>query len=221
MSNREPFSIDEWYHCYNRGIDKRQVFQDERDSDRFLMALYLANGSRPVKLFEIEKPALTRVLTRDRGNQIVAIGAYSLMPNHFHLLLKEVVEGGISAFMRRLGIAYTMYFNARHERTGNLFTKPFRSKHIATDDYFQQVLHYIHCNPAELYEPDWKSGRVRNMSELESRLITYPYSSLKSYARGIPDAILSRDGFETVDRTPFSRMLRDSQRYYRNAGLNP
>jgi len=215
MANRSSFSIGEWYHCFNRGVEKRIVFEDERDSNRFLMTLYLANGTRPVHLFDNRRPELLKVFKEDRGVPIVAVGAYCLMPNHFHLMLKEITDGGITTFMRKLGVAYTMYFNARNERVGNLFMKPFRSRHIGTDRYFQRALQYIHLNPAELYEPGWKSGRVRHMRKLEKSLLEYPYSSLRSYEEGKNTTpILSQEGFEVADHVSLSKMLVEARAYY-------
>ena len=215
MANREPFGVGEWYHCYNRGVEKRKTFEDERDANRFLMLLYLANTTKPVHLFDTHKPKLTKAFETDRGRPIVAVGAYCLMPNHFHLLLKEVNEGGITKFMSKIGTAYTMYFNARNKRVGNLFMKPFRSRHIGDDRYFQHVLEYIHCNPAELYEPGWKAGKVRNARSLEGKLISYPYSSFGSYTGNkAANPILSSDGFEVADQQPVSRMLEDARAYY-------
>ncbi|MDO8576064.1 MAG: transposase [bacterium] len=215
MDRRVPFAYGEWYHCYNRGIDKRKVFQDEYDANRFLMALYLANGTEPVHLFNTHKPKLDKSFKENRGSPIVAVGAYCLMPNHFHLLLKEITDGGITSFMRKVGTAYTMYFNAKNERVGNLFTKPFRSRRVGSDRYFQHVLQYIHCNPAELYESGWKSGRVRSMRVLERKLISYPYSSFESYTgNGTVSPILSRDGFDVANQLPVTRMLEEAREYY-------
>lgn len=215
MARRQPFEFEEWYHCFNRGIDKRNVFESEMDANRFLMALFLANGTIPIGLYGIRKPKLASVLGDERGRPIVAVGAYCLMPNHFHLLLKEIEEDGITKFMQKLSTAYTMYFNAKNERVGNLFLKPFRSRHVSNDRYFQKVLQYIHCNPAELYEPGWKSGKVRNIRALERKLLEYPYSSLKSYVqRSRTDPILSSEGFEIAAHPTVSKMLGEARAYY-------
>ena len=87
MARRMSFSIDEWYHCFNRGVEKRNVFENEVDANRFLMTLYLANGTEPVSLYNELKPELKKAFATERGKPIVAIGAYCLMPNHFHLLI--------------------------------------------------------------------------------------------------------------------------------------
>src|SRR3989344_6748269 len=122
MTQRDvPFAWGEWYHCYNRGVEKRITFEDTRDYHRFLELLYLANDEMPLRREDVGELALGDVLLTPRGKRLVAIGAFCLMPNHFHLVLKEIVEGGITSFMRKMGTAYTLYFNARHGRGGNLF----------------------------------------------------------------------------------------------------
>ena len=219
MANQRFFASGEWYHCFNRGIEKRSVFEDEYDAQRFLMLLYLANGTEPISLFSDRKPELEKAFAADRGEPMVAIGAYCLMPNHFHLLIKELSDSGVTTFMRKVGTAYTMYFNNKNDRVGNLFLKPFRSRHIGTDRYFQRVLQYIHCNPAELYEPGWKSGRVRNMHSLERKLTEYSYSSLPSFTKaGKVSPILAHDVFEVADHPSISQMLAEARRYYADIG---
>lgn len=215
MANRNYFSFDEWYHCFNRGVDKRPIFDDEHDANRFLMLLYLCNDSEPVYLHSSHRPSLSKAFQEDRGEPLVSIGAFCLMPNHYHILLKEIVEGGITSFMRKLGTAYTMYFNVKYERVGHLFSGKFRSRHVMNDRYFQKVLEYIHFNPAELYESGWKLGKVRSMPLLQKKLVEYPYSSLGSYLQtDFRSPILSKDGFEIARTPPLSRMLEEAREYY-------
>ena len=212
---RVPFQIDEWYHCYNRGIDKRTVFESEDDAERFLQLLYLANSPEEVRLCDLSS-STDKILERPRARTLVSVGAYCLMPNHYHLLLKEIADGGISRFMQKLGTAYAMYFNLKHERAGNLFMKPFRSKHVGEDRYFQRVVNYIHCNAAELFEPGWKKGVVRDFNRFERNMRSYKYSSFQDYSgeRRKLSAILSEDGFDTYVKGPPRKMLRDAHAYY-------
>ena len=216
-----PFQVDEWFHSYSRGIDKRTVFESEADAERFLVLLYLANSTEEVRRDSLSLKT-DKIVVRPRGELLVSIGAYCLMPNHYHLLLKEIKEGGISRFMQKLGTAYTMYFNKKYDRVGGLFTKPFRARHVADDRYFQRVVDYIHCNPAELYEPGWKKGAVRNIDRLEQQLLQYRYSSFADYNdKKRPHAtILSHDGFDTyVARTP-KKMLAEARAYYADIAMD-
>ena len=216
MAIRIPFGIDEWYHCYTRGIDGRQTFMDASDYKRFLRVLYLTNSTKPLHNVDIERKTLPEVLKIRRPQTIVAIGAFCLMPNHFHFLVKEIIEGGISAFMQKLGTAYAMYFNSKYERVGGLFVKPFRSRHVSDDRYFQQVLQYIHCNPAELYEPRWKTGVVRDMRTLEKKLLNYQYGSFGAHIQkdNVLRPLLDPSVFEVETQLKPSAMLKEARAYY-------
>lgn len=176
-----PFAPDEWYHCYSRGVEKRKTFLTNGDYQRFLHLLYLSNSDVSVHRSNLLSKSSQEIFGTKRGKPLVAIGAYSLMPNHFHLQLKEIREGGISTFMQKLGTAYSMYFNIKNDHTGGIFVKPFRSKHIDNDEYLNYLTQYIHLNAAELFEPDWKEGSVKNLKVLEENLGQYQYSSFIDY----------------------------------------
>lgn len=214
---KTAFAIDEWYHCYSRGIDKRVTYEDTYDYERFLAQLYLGNSTAPFHFNDVDSTSLEKILRTPRTDPLVGIGAVSLMPNHFHLILKEIVEGGISTFMQKIGTAYAMYFNTRYERIGSIFVKPFRARHIDTDRYFQYVINYVHCNSAELYEPGWKNGQVKNFTALREQIIAYPYSTLGAYEdRHAPlRALLDESVFDVVRRIPTRTMLREAREYYR------
>jgi len=222
MTNRKvPFAIDEWYHCYNHGIEKRLVFEDTRDYHRFLELLYLANEEFPLRREDIKIHKLEEILKVPRGKKLVSIGAFCLMPNHFHLVLKEIADGGITAFMRKIGTAYTMYFNARHGRRGNLFFGPFQSRHVSTDRYFQHLINYVHCNPAALYEPEWKTGHVADLQFLGEQIVAYPYSSLRAHTdvNAPIGAILDAEVFSMTHPTRIQKMLQEARQYYADSGI--
>jgi len=219
MAERQtPFAFNEWYHCYNRGIDKRRTFNSRNDYQRFLQNLYLTNSSKKIHRSDYSKSSNDILFSVPRGEQIVAIGAFCLMPNHFHLLLKEVEEGGISKFMQALMTAYTMYFNIKNERTGGLFLKPFRSRHVANDRYLKHLVQYIHLNPAELFEPKWKEGELNDLKVLETKLKEYPYSSMGIYdgVSRVENAILDFASFKFLAGTlpPVREVLMDASDYY-------
>lgn len=216
---RTPLAIGEWYHCYSRGVDKRTTFETENDYLRFLQLLYLANDTRPIErsLFAGDPP--DAILSRERVQPIVAIGAYCLMPNHFHILIHEITENGITRFMHKLGTGYTMYFNVRNKRVGNLFVKPFRSRHVDTDAYLYRVTQYIHLNPAEMFEPEWKIGRIKNFRALEEKLQNYKYSSLIDYhetMRRAAKSILDASAYATLSEglPALKNLLPEAAAYY-------
>lgn len=216
MKKRDvPFSVGEWYHCYNRSIEKRIAFADTRDYHRFLELLYLANDVSPLRHDTIGNRKFEEVLDIPRGKKLVAIGAFCLMPHHFHLVLSEASEGGITTFMRKVGTAYTLYFNARHGREGNLFLKPFRSRHVSTDDHLQHLISYVHCNPVSLYEPEWRSTHVVDPRFLGERIAAYPHSSFGAHtgARTLTNAILDTNIFSVTHTVPVQKMLQEALKY--------
>ena len=136
------FAPKEIYHVYNRGTEKRKIFLDNADYLRFLKSLFICNSNKNINITDI-----VHVFEYDRGSQIVKILAYCLIPNHFHLLLEEIEDGGISKFMQKLQIAYTMYFNKRYARSGVLFQGKCKSRHADSENYAKYLFSYVHLNP--------------------------------------------------------------------------
>lgn len=219
MGSRAPFGIGEWYHCYNRGVDKRLIFTNGYDYERFLLHTYVGNGARKIAISELNTTNLEEILrwnNFDKGEPLVEIGAYALMPNHFHFILQEIAEGGISSFMQRVCTGYTMYFNNRRERTGALLAGTYRSKHLADDQYLKHAVSYVLLNPAELFEPRWKDG-VGDIKMLADRLLEYRYSSLPDFFehKRPLNKIVGRSLSEYYDKAPtLSKMLQEAQLYY-------
>ncbi len=219
MTTINRFALGEIYHCYNRGVDKRITFNTSSDYVRFMELLFLCNDTNPKQRSTVSKLSHAEIFNLPRNNQLVSIGSYCLMPNHFHLLLKERVEGGISTFMGILGNSYTKYFNIKNKRTGNLFNKPFLAKHIHEDNHFSHIAQYIHINPAELLEPRWKEGVVLDINKLESFLTEYTYSSLSDFLNinRLESKILDKEFADSLkeDLPQFSEILDDMFEYYK------
>src|SRR5665213_2524311 len=130
MERKIVFALGEYYHIYNRGVEKRKVFFDDIDRNRFVRLLFLANSNKSFVYRLVQGRPLNEI---DVGEKSVAIGAYTLMPNHFHILVKETKEGGISNFMEKLQTGYSMYFNKKNERVGPLFQGRFKAQHVVHD----------------------------------------------------------------------------------------
>lgn len=223
MTLRFPLAIGEWYHCYSRGVDKRNTFVGEKDYKRFIQSVYLSNSSNVIHRSDYNSKTHAEILSLPRSTPIVSIAAYALMPNHFHFLIKEIKSGGITKFMRKLGTSYTMYFNIKNERIGNLFVKPFRSKHINDDRYLKYVTQYVHLNPAELFEPRWKDGVIKDINSLTLRLKKYPHSSFGDYCglERIEKVILDESVMTMLkDNLPSpSIIIKDAAAYYQKIAL--
>lgn len=171
---KQSFAPHEFYHVYNRGTDKRVIFEDAKDYTHFLFLMYACNSTKSIEIRNIQKDF-------DPGETLVDIGAYCLMPNHFHILIHEKNDNGISKYMLKLLTAYTMYFNKKYKRTGKLYEGVFKSSHVDTDTYLRYIYSYIHLNPAKLINSRWKEHTNRNSSELLTYILSYPYSSIQEY----------------------------------------
>jgi len=223
MTTRGPVAVGEWYHCFNRGVDKRQVFFTANDYERFITLLYISNGTHNIRLSERYSSKLTDVLTDntlDRGEPLVELGAYALMPNHMHLLCKEIRKGGIATFMLKVLTGYTMYFNKKRRRTGPLFSGSFKSRHVGDDRYFKQAIAYVMLNPAELIDPKWKGGKA-SLPKLKHKLLKYRYSSLPDFiGTARLESRLVSDLSDYYDRKPsIERLVQDASDYYES--INP
>ena len=187
------FSEGEYYHVYNRGTEKRETFLLEEDYKRFQQLLFLCNSQKRLDIQRLRRDILDSkgetfapregftfaelVECVSRGEPRVSVGAYCLMPNHFHLLLKEVRPGGISLFMQKLTTAYTMYFNKKYAREGALFQGTFKATHVDNDEYLKYLYSYIHLNPVKLIEPNWKEAGIADKVAAKRYLDQYRYSS--------------------------------------------
>jgi putative transposase len=178
MERKFSFSVDEYYHVYSRGTERREIFLDANDKERFVKLLFVLNSGRQFKFRDVKDISYSNI---QRGNPRTAIGAFCLMPNHFHLLLRETEEKGISIFMGKLLTAYSMYFNKKYKRTGGLFESTFRAEHADNDNYLKYLFAYIHLNPVKLIEPEWKEKGIKNRIFAEEYLKKYRYSSYEDY----------------------------------------
>lgn len=171
------FVYGEYYHIYNRGNSKQIIFHDNQDYIRFIDLLFLCNTNKNLRLDRV----YNGFINFEQENKIVYIGAYCLMPNHFHIIFTQTEDGSISKFMQKLTTAYVMYYNRKYKRTGSLFEGKFKSKYINNDIYFKYLFSYIHLNPVKLIQKDWKEKGIRNKHQALEFLNKYRYSSYLDY----------------------------------------
>ncbi|OGG53222.1 hypothetical protein A2851_02850 [Candidatus Kaiserbacteria bacterium RIFCSPHIGHO2_01_FULL_53_29] len=219
MATRAPCVTDEWYHCYNRGVDKRVVFRHTRDYERFLALLYTSNGRKSEAMSSRFNLDLRSILAEkdDRGDPLVDMAVYCLMPSHVHLVVKQLVDGGIAKFMQKVFTAYTMYFNSRSARTGALFAGTYKAKHIDDDRYLKCVVPYVLLNPIELFQPKWREG-ARDLVAAEKQLSEYQFSSAISFVGGesLTTKITGTGIRDYYDRLPsLMQMLQDATEYHK------
>lgn len=171
-----PLVNDEIYHVVNRGIASQPIFFNKKDYERKIATIsYYQHASPPLRYsFFIRLPKDRRLEIiekfKKKGDILVEIIAYCLMPNHLHLLLKQKSNNGISSFMSNISNSYTRYLNVKNKRFGPIYQGKFKAVRIETDEQLLHVQRYIHLNP-------YSSHVVRDIEELEK----YPYFSLSEY----------------------------------------
>lgn len=173
-----PLVIGQFYHIFNRGVEKRPTFTNAREYNHFLETIsYYRAVTPPIRLsrfLTLRKNDREYLLTDlSKSPKLIFIHCYVFMPNHFHLLLSQIVENGISIFMKRVSDSYTRYFNTKNERVGPLFQGQFKAVRIESAEQLLHVSRYIHLNP-------YTSYIVRTLDEM----LNYPWSSLREYRGG-------------------------------------
>ncbi len=176
----------EVYHIFNRGAHKQPIFLDDADRRRFQIMLYLGNNTGSIDvgnvLAKYQGPSLARIFELGLADQrLVDVLAYSLMPNHFHLVVRQKVMNGITMFMRKLCTGHSMYFNLKHDHSGTLFQGRFKSSHINSDPYFNWIFAYVHLNPISLTYPGWEEKNIDNPERAWNHLTRFYFSSFYDF----------------------------------------
>lgn len=181
------------YHVFSRGVEKRDIFTNDADRWRFLQGMYLFNDENATTnlLYRLERDKGAATFTTLRNlmfsrqqerKPLVRIMADCLMPNHFHLILEEIKDGGISHFMHRLGTGYVKFFNKKYDRVGGLFQGRFKAVPVEQELYLKYLLIYINVvNPGQLVEPELKEIGARDMDTIMRFAEGYPWSTHQEY----------------------------------------
>ena len=177
MANPRPvvLAVGETYHVFNRGVEKRTIFTDRREYNHFINLIdYYRFSNVPIRFSQYQlrsKNDRSTLFTKIKSSGLarVEVFAYCLMPNHFHFILKQVRDGGISSFMSDICNSHSRYFNIKHSRVGPLFQGPFKAIRVETEDQLIHLSRYVHLNPTSAFLID------------EESLDGYPWSSLPEY----------------------------------------
>ena len=172
------FIPGEIYHVYNRSVGDMKLFRTKYACARAQKTLFLVNSTETYGPSDTPSKEFWEM---SRGEPLVEILAYAFMPNHFHLLLRECTDGGITKFMGRFSTSIAMAWNAGHERTGIVFERTFQSRHVDSDRYLKKLFAYIHLNPISIIQPQWKERGIKYPSAVEHFLKKYSASSLPDY----------------------------------------
>ena len=214
----------ELYHVMNRGVDKRNLFLNDADRARFVHDMWEFNDIENVDNVRHRVPRLARdghitgfVNPYIGKERIVDLHAWCLMGNHYHLLISERADGGLSKFMRRINVGYANYFNEKYKRQGTLFQGRSKKVHIRTDSHFLHILNYIHCNPLDLSREGrgWRNREIAGAADAVKYLSKYKWSSYLDYigAHNFP-SVLTTEVFADVFKNykkEIADFLRDNE----------
>ena len=206
---KEQFVNGEIYHIVVKGIDENVIFKDIDDHYRGIFSIYEFNNAKQVKIRECRrtraklKKQIKEVAgvakefqkikeqtcrgrtsasySTDSRDKLVEVLAFCVMPNHLHLLLKQLKGGGINKFMVKLGTGYGGYFNRKYSRQGHVFQKQFTAVHIKNEEQLKTVFVYVHTNSISLIEPKWKEIGIKNPEKVIKFLENYKWSSYPDY----------------------------------------
>lgn len=196
-------------HALNRGVDKRNIFMQEKNYVRFIHDLYEFNDERPANGLSINYHFKSGSLVIARPEienkprkRLVDILTFCLMPNHYHLMLREKVAGGVVRFMKKLNMGYARYFNEKYKRSGTLFQGRYKSVLVTNQAHFSYLPYYIHLNPLDLVTPEWRERSLKNFQKAWGFLNNYRWSSHLDY--------LGQKNFPSVTQRGFlTSFLRD------------
>jgi len=189
MPIKRPQLINgEIYHIIIRGVGDSLIFKD-KDKDDYYRGIFSLYEFNTLEQVEIRRQREKRKTAKARGEQIsvdrrdllVEILAFYFMPNHIHLLLRQIKNNGITQFMQKLGAGYAGYFNKKYNRKGHLFQVRFRAVLIKDNEQLKTVFVYIHTNGVSLLEPKWKEKGIKNPEKIIKFLEDYKWSSYPDY----------------------------------------
>lgn len=179
MSIRKvSFVSGEYYHIYNRGNSKQKIFRDKYDYLYFIKLMHVLNQKNNKQLRDFTHNIF---VFHEDNDPLVAIGAWVLMPNHFHILVTPTEDGDVSKYMQKVCTGYVMYYNQKYKRTGSLFEGKFKSQYANNDKYLKYLFSYIHLNPVKLIDKNWKKKGIKNIQKTFDFLNSYEYSSYLDY----------------------------------------
>ena len=211
---KPQFVNGEIYHVYNRGVEKRTIFLENRDYFRFIHDLFEFNNQdlAPNNSYFFNNRnshGKNEILIRNPRKILVEILSFCLMPNHFHLMLRQISDNGVIKFMHRLGTGYTNFFNKKQERVGPLFQGRFKAVLVNDEVYLRHLLNYIHANPLDIKFTEWRGKQLQSTKSALNFLENYRWSSFQDY--------IGKRNFSSVSSRSFCLRLLGGAKEYKES----
>ena len=214
MSRKTLFTEEGIYHICNRAIDGRTIFLNDKEYFRAIHDLYEFNDENPADNIYYRTPSLKSYDTpchKIKKDPLIEILAFVLMPNHYHLLIRQLKDGGIVKFMHKFGMGYAKFFNEKYQRVGALFQGPFKAILVERQAHFTHLPFYIHANPLDLKFPTWREQKLKNPKKAMEFLENYRWSSFPDY--------IGKKNFPSVTQREFLTDVCGSPKAYKKATL--
>lgn len=187
MLRKEKFLIGEYYHIYSRTIFNIPEFKNKDNANKLAQTFLLANSTKSGQAFDYLRNNINTSLKdalkiSQSGEKLTEVLCYAIMPDHYHLLMKEIKEKGITDFIRKCNTSIAKYINTKTERRGPLFESRFKSKQVDSNDYLLHLSVYIHLNPLDFLDSkDWRKNKTKDWKNAMEKILNYPWSSIKHF----------------------------------------
>ncbi len=209
------FANGEFYHIFNRGVERRQIFANKRDYQRFFQTLlFYRQEYNPQFRFSFQKRQFLILNTKPSTSPLVDLVCYVLMPTHFHFLVKQVRDRGITTLLSKLSNSYTKYFNIKYKRVGPLLQGPFQARRVEDDEQLIHLSRYVHLNPIvdslvkDLGDSPYSSyPEYLGLSEtnlFQKKSVLSNFSSAKDYEQFVLDQVQYARELKKIERLLFN-----------------
>ena len=180
MTTKADFATGQYYHVYTRGVDRRKVFMDKSDFERFFISLFLFNDKTYKSIAGRGEDRLLRrcfveTTQYDPREKLVDIVTFNLLTNQMHMILVPLQDDGISRFMHRVLMGYAQYFNKKNDRVGALF-ETYKAKVVTSQSYLEHMVPYTHLNTIDMFGLPWRDGLVENWEQAKRHLEEHRWS---------------------------------------------
>lgn len=217
---KTEFAIGEFYHIYNRGVEKRDVFTSSRDISRFFQSMEMFNTLEPIGSLHENYYAKKKFGgLASKSDKLVNFVCYCLNPNHYHFILEQVAEKGIEKFMHRLSTGYTGYFNLKYKRSGSLFQGTYKAIHIDSNEYLLHLSAYVNLN-SEVHKLELgglasKSSWEEYLGSNKLKFCSNKEAVLGQFKNGKDYAEFARRSLDSIKER--KKMQKEMEEYYLEA----
>ncbi len=207
---------ESYFHILNRGIEKNKIFFCDDDYKRFILGLYRFNEKSGSVRMPRKKNSFIGLPKQEE--KLVEILKWTLMPNHYHILVQEKIPGGAVEFTKRIGNGYTKYINIKNNRNGYLFQNAAKIIKVEDNAHFLYLPVYIDLNIIDIVEPKWKEDGIKNKEKVKKFIESYKWSSYPNSVglQNFPE-VMNLDLFYEIFDTDIKKYRKEVEEWIDNS----